>query len=164
VSADNKNTPAKRGRGRPKSKLSESDLEILREGGTQTELAKRIGINRRTLRKQIKENKDVAESYEIGRDVQLERVEATLIAQATDKANPRSVAASQLLYRLRGKLDGDGTTNVNVNIPLPQPISGNQFMKAMKNITPNAPPPVALEHAPDNRESMTFAEMLGARK
>ena len=155
----------KRGRGRPKSKLSPADLDVLREGGTVTELAKRIGIDRRTLRKQIKENKTVSDAFETGREYQLEKVEQTLIDQATDKSNPRSVAASQLLFRLRGKLDGDNKADVSVSIALPQPVSGAEFQRAMKDVTP-ARAPVTLEHTPPNDQSVpkTFSEILGSRK
>jgi len=156
---------SKRGRGRPKCKLQPDDYLILEEPGKLGDKASLIGISRRALYNILKTDEKAKACREFAKSEEQQKVEDTLLAQATDKGNPRSVAAAQLLLKLRGALTENTAPDVNVNIALPQPVSGNDFMKAMKDITPAAPQPAALEHSKAKQpDDMTFAEILGGRK
>ena len=125
---------------RPRKHLPPGGVDILREaasnGVAKHDVARRLGLNFRTLERLLKDDPAAREAWAEGKEAERAELVGLLMEKARkgDGASAMFLLKSRHGYRDHGPVDGDAAAPV-VNITLPAALSPDQWLR-MVNVTP----------------------------
>ncbi len=105
------------------------------QGHSIATIAKHLGMEGRTLKRRMAEDPRLKDAFDAGRAVEEETIVNSMLEQAADTSNPRSVQAGKFLLTTRhGYKDGEPSSQVNVQnntlkISFPKTVAAKDLSK-----------------------------------